>query len=243
MQDCPGAAITVSDRDGALGLAELQGAVAQGSSSARSIIAMYDGSSADTTGLSPYPVGVLIFSVVAHVGLIPASNITTDELFKIFVQLGEPDKVAVGRLAGSGSRKSFFANVLHLNPAPPPYQRNCQNPTGNASSFTSCTEDSTAGLLDFVNRTRNAISYAETFGLLNGYPQVSQIKIDGFAPSRDNVLNGNYKFWTVEHLYTATQPTALTKDFLEFFPLYLEANPPVDFIPCSDGLKRLGADC
>jgi len=118
MYDCPGATIRVSDGGDAYGLTEVRDAVASGSSSAGSMIAMYDGlpSATDTAGLSPYPVGVLIFSVVAHTGLIPASNITTDELRKIFVKPGEQGKVAVGLPAGSGSRQAFITNVLGRNP-------------------------------------------------------------------------------------------------------------------------------
>jgi hypothetical protein len=71
------------------------------------MIAMYDGLSSDTTGLNPYPMGVLIFSVVAHAGLFPARNITAGELRKIFAKPGEQGIVAVGRRAGSGSRKAF----------------------------------------------------------------------------------------------------------------------------------------
>jgi len=97
-------------------------------------------------------------------------------------------------------------------------------------------------LLNFVNGTPNAIGYAEVFGPL-GYPHISVLSIDNVAPTRENVLNGLYKFWTVEHLYAAIHPAQLTKDFLGFLPHYIESNLPPDFIACSDALKRLGADC
>jgi phosphate transport system substrate-binding protein len=245
MSDCPGATIKVSDGDSAYGLTKVRDAVASGSSSAGSMIAMYDGlpSATETAGLSPYPVGVLIFSVVAHTGLIAASNITTDELRKIYVKPGVKGEVAVGRRAGSGSRKTFIANVLGLNPGPPD-KGNCPVPTGSKFSFTSCTEDSTADLLTFVNRTPNAIGYAELSQPITDYTQVSVISIDNAAPTPDNVRNGSYKFWIVEHLYAAAQPTALTKDFLGYFSQDNKASDlPRDFIPCSDALKSLGAAC
>ena len=202
MRDCPGATITVSDGDSAYGLAKVRDAVASGSSSAGSMIAMYDGlpSATETAGLSPYPMGVLIFSVVAHTGLFPASNITTDELRNIFDKPGEKGKVAVGRRAGSGSRENFVTDVLGVDPGPPD-KGNCPAPTGSTFSFTSCTEDSTADLLNFVNRTPNAIGYAELFQPLTAYPQISVISINNAAPTPDNIRNGSYRFWTVEHLY------------------------------------------
>lgn len=244
MRDCPGATISVSGGDSAYGLTKVRDAVASGSSSAGSMIAMYDGlpAATQTAGLSPYPMGVLIFSVVAHSGLLAASNITTDELRKIFVKPGEQGKIAVGRRAGSGSRQAFVQHVLSLNPGAPD-KGNCPAPTGREFSFTHCTEASTADLLGFVNKTPNAIGYAELTGPLTDYPQASVISIDNAAPTPKNVRNGSYKYWTVEHMFAAKHPTALVKDFLAFLPSYLTPNPPRDFIPCSDTLKSLGAAC
>jgi ABC-type phosphate transport system substrate-binding protein len=242
MHNCPGATITVAGGDSAYGLSQVRQAVAAGSSSAGSMIAMYDGFPTDTAGLSPYPMGVLIFSVVAHTGLFPAVNITPDELRKIFVKPGEQGKVAVGRRAGSGSREAFNTHVLGPNPGRPD-KGNCPKPTGRIVSFTSCTEDSTANLLNFVSMTPNAIGYAELSRPHVDYPQLSVLSIDNAAPTPDNVANGSYRFWTVEHLYAATQPTMLTKDFLDFLAQYKAPNLPPDFISCSDALKRVGADC
>jgi ABC-type phosphate transport system substrate-binding protein len=244
-RDCPGATITVTDGDSAYGLTKVRDAVAAGSPSAGSMVAMYDGlpSATATAGLSPYPVGVLIFSVVAHAGLLPGSDVTTDELRAIFVKPGEKGKVAVGRRAGSGSRKTFIANVLGVNPGAPD-RGNCPAPTGNRVSFTSCTEDSTADLLNFVNKTPDAIGYAEVSPPLIGYPQVSVISIDKVAPTPGNVRNGSYKFWIVEHLFAGPRPTALARDFLAFFGhVDNVANLPADFIPCSAALRSLGAAC
>jgi hypothetical protein len=108
MHDCPGATVAVTDGDSAYGLSQVQGKVASGAAAAGSTIAMYDGSPAAsaTAGLKQYPMGVLIYSVVAHSGLFPGSNVTSADLSKLFVTPGVPGKVAVGRLGGSGSRRS-----------------------------------------------------------------------------------------------------------------------------------------
>jgi ABC-type phosphate transport system substrate-binding protein len=241
MHRCPGAKITVSAGGSAYGLTQLRHAVASGSPSAGSMIAMYDGlPPAAAAGFSSYPMGVLIFSVVAHTGLFPASDITTGQLRRIFVKPGRRGIVAVGRRAGSGSRKAFITNVLGLNPGPPD-NRDCPPPAGRPVSFTSCTKGSTTELLNFVNGTPNAIGYAEMYGSLARYPQVSAISIDGIAPTPDNVLIGSYKFWMTEHLYAAMKPTTLTKDFLDFLPHYLESNPLGGFIAPSDAVNRLEA--
>jgi phosphate transport system substrate-binding protein len=240
MRNCPGATITVTGGDSDYGLTQVQDAAESGSPSAGSMIAMYDGLPSGTAGLSPYPIGVLILSVVAHTGLFPAGNITTAELRKIFVKPGEQDRVGVGRRAGSGTRRAFIMKVLSLNPGAPD-KGNCPPPTGSALSFTSCTEDSTPDLLNFVNRTPNAIGYAAA--PRTSYPQVSVISIDNVAPTADNVRNGSYRFWAVENLYASTQPTTLTKDFLNFLSHYRDSNLPPDFIPCYAAPESLGTGC
>jgi serine/threonine protein kinase/ABC-type phosphate transport system substrate-binding protein len=243
---CRGVSIAVIGGDSAYGLTEVKAAVASGS---KSMVAMYDGlpSAAYTAGLSPHAVGVLIFSVVAHTGLFPTLNITTEQLQKIFVKPGEQGVVAVGRRAGSGSRLAFIMKVLGLDPDAAdvtPDRGNCPKPTGRIFSFNNCTEDSTGHLLAFVNSTPNAIGYADLYRpLADSYPQVSVIAIGNVLPTPDNVRNGSYSFWTVEHLFTATHPSMLTSDFLDFLSHYVESHPPYDFIACSDSLKSFDADC
>ncbi len=238
MYDCPGARITVSGEDGAYALTKVRQAEASRSPSAGSLIGMYDGlaPAAATSGLISHPVGVLIFSVVAHTGLIPASNITATELRKLFLEPGEQDKVAVGRPAGSEIREAFIANVLGSDPGPP--GNSCPAPSREFPL--SCTVDSTVALLNVVNSTPDAIGYAAVSQSDTAYPHVSVIDINGSAPTADNIRKGLYKFWVVENLYTAEQPAPLTVDFLDFLPHYLDSNPLRGFIACS-ALKNLDA--
>lgn len=244
MSRCPGATITVSGGDSAYGLTRVRDAVAAGSASAGSTVAMYDGlpSATAASGLSPYPMGVLIYSTVEHKGLIPGANVTIGELRKIFISPGEKGKVAVGRRGGSGSRQSFVQNVLGINPGPPA-KGNCPPPTGSSFSFTSCTEDSTTDMLNFIDGTPDAIGYADLYRPISTYPDAAVVEINGAAPTPRDIRNGSYKFWTVEHLYASAQPTALVKAFLNFLPRFLGTDPPNDFIPCSETLKNLGASC
>lgn len=242
MKDCPGAAITVKGGDSDYGLTQVRNAVASRSPSAGSMIAMYDGVPSDTTGLSPYPMGVLIEAVVAHTGLFRTGNITTAELKKIFVKPGEPGKVAVGRRAGSGTRLAFDTTVLGFDPGEPD-KGNCPSPTGSKVSFTSCTEASTPDLLTFVNGTPNAIGYAALSQIGSIYPEVSVLNINNVAPTSGNVRNKKYEFWAVENLFAAAQPTALTKDFLNFLSHYREPKLLPGFIPCYDAPQTLGTGC
>lgn len=90
MHDCTGATIVVQGGDSAYGLSQVEGTVASGSSAAGSTIGMYDGSpsASETAGLKPYPMGLLIYSVVAHAGLFPSSNITPAMLDKLWEPAG-----------------------------------------------------------------------------------------------------------------------------------------------------------
>ena len=252
MQDClsVGVRVTITVNNGgnaysgdsAFGLKKVQDAVNSGSSNAGSMIAMYDGTSTGTKGLRAYAMGFVIFSVVAYAGLFPGSNIATGDLVTIFVKHGDKGVVAVGRRAGSGSRKAFIMTVLGFNP-PPPDKGSCPAPTGSAVSRTSCTAGSTDDLLMFVNGTPNAIGYADTYGPFPGYRDVSVLSIDGVPPTLANVSNGLYKFWAVEHLYAYVSPTALATDFLAFLPDYLKTHPQQDFIACSDASNTLESYC
>jgi ABC-type phosphate transport system substrate-binding protein len=98
-------------------------------------------------------------------------------------------------------------------------------------------------MLNFVNNTPNAIGYAEALGAFQGDPQVTALWIDNAQPTKANVLNGSYKYWTVESLYTGPQPTTLATDFLNYLPHYIEANTPNDFITCTDAAQVAAADC
>jgi phosphate transport system substrate-binding protein len=212
------------------------------------MIAMYDGypSGTETAPLSPHPMGALVFSVVAHAGPLFGSSMTTRELRAIFVNPGEQGMVAVGRLAGSGSRLTFLRKILGVDPDRPdiqPDKGGCPPPTGGDFSFTSCTADSTTDLLNIVSRTPNAIGYAEMFQALSGNPHVSLISIDGVSPSSGNVLNGSYRYWSAETLYTTADPKAIARNFIYFLSYYLKSDPMPGFIACSGALTRVGAGC
>jgi ABC-type phosphate transport system substrate-binding protein len=249
MQACPDAKIEVSDGDSAYGLSQVRQAVAAGSPQSGAMIAMYDGSPSGsaTAGLTAYPMGALIFSVVAHNGLFADGAIGTIDLQRIFVKPGKPGTVAVGRRSGSGSRQAFVTKVLGIaNPAEAdvqPDRGNCPPPTGSADPATSCTEDSTQDLLAFVNKTPNAIGYAETYESLAAYSGVSVLSVDNAQPTEANVLKGSYKYWIVEHLFAGPQPTPLAKDFLGFMPDYFKSNAKPGFIACSQSGKKLEPDC
>ncbi len=218
-------------------------AVQRNPAQAGSMIAMFNGETSSAPFLTPDPLGVLIFSVVAHTGLYSGSDISSSELKRLFLQGGEPGKVAVGRQPGTGTRLTLLGFLHGQGPAPQVSGNRCPPPAGSAV----CTEYSNTDLLRFVNETRNAIGYAEVDQESNGhpagYPGASVLSIDGIAPTPANVRNGLYNFATVANLYMPPHPSALAKSFHQYLLQYIATNQSGGLITCSGVPKRLEANC
>lgn len=229
--------------DSAYGAATVNAAVRSKPAQAGSMIAMYNGATSIAPFLTPDPLGVLIFSVVAHTGLYPGSDISSSELKRLFLQDGEPGKVAVGRQAGTGTRITLLGFLHSEAPGPQVSGNSCPPPSGRAA----CTEFSNMGLLSFVNETRNAIGYAEVDQESNahpaGYPDASVLSVNGISPTPANVRNGSYNFATVATLYMPPHPSALAKSFYQYLLQYIAANQSDGFITCSGAPKTLEANC
>jgi len=229
--------------DSAYAAATVNAAVRSKPAQAGSMIAMYNGETSIAPFLTPDPLGVLIFAVVAHTGLYSGSDISSSELKSLFLQGGEPGKVAVGRQAGTGTRVTLLSFLQGQGPEPQVSDNSCPPPAGSAA----CTEDSNMGLLSFVNETPNAIGYAEVDQESNGnpagYPHASVLSINGIAPTPANVRNGSYNFATVANLYMPPHPSALAKSFYQYLLQYIAANQSDGLITCSGVPRKLEANC
>jgi ABC-type phosphate transport system substrate-binding protein len=229
--------------DSAYAAATVNAEVRRNPVQAGSMIAMFNGQTASAPFLTPDPLGVLIFSVVAHTGLYPGSDISSSELKRLFLQGGEPGRIAAGRQAGTGTRSTLLGFLHSQKPAPQVSGNGCPPPAGSAA----CTAFSNADLLGFVNETRNAIGYAEVDQEANGhpagYPDASVLSIDGIAPTPANVRNGSYDFATVATLYMPPHPSALAKSFYQYLLHYVAANESNGLIACSGVPQRLQDNC
>jgi ABC-type phosphate transport system substrate-binding protein len=229
--------------DSAYAAATVNAAVQSHPAQAGSMIAMFNGETSSAPFLTPDPLGVLIFAVVAHTGLYSGSDISSSELKRLFLQGGEPGKVAVGRQAGTGTRITLLGFLHNQGSGPQASGNGCPPPAGSAA----CTEFSNANLLSFVNETQNAIGYAEVDHESNGhpagYPDASVLSVDGIAPTPANVRNGSYDFATVATLYMPPHPSALAKSFYQYLLQYVAANQSDGLITCSGVPTRLEANC
>ena len=229
--------------DSAYAAATVNAAVKNHPAQAGSMIAMFNGETSAAPFLTPIPLGVLIFSVVAHAGLYPGSDISSSELKQLFLQGGEPGKVAVGRQAGTGTRITLLSFLHSQGQGPQVSGNSCPPPAGSGA----CTEFSNMTLLSFVNDARNAIGYAEVDQQPNGhpagYPDASVLSIDGIAPTPANVRNGTYNFATVANLYMPPHPSPLAKSFYQYLLQYIAANQSDGLITCSGVPATLEANC
>lgn len=64
-----------------------------------------------------------------------------------------------------------------------------------------------------VAQTPGAISYL-AFAYVDD--SVKTMKLNGFAPTVENVATNDWPLWAYEHMYTKGEPTGLTKEFLDY---------------------------
>ena len=75
-------------------------------------------------------------------------------------------------------------------------------------------EDATGTVLNTLETTPGAISYS-SFACLRD-PNITARRIDGVAPTEENVAHGKYPFWSYEHVFTYGEPNADVARFLAF---------------------------
>ncbi|MFF7209189.1 substrate-binding domain-containing protein [Streptomyces sp. NPDC008238] len=195
-------------------------------------------------GLDGHHVGVLVFAVVANEDLsddpeLWERGLTQEELRQVFAggtvddadERFEQPPVVVVRAEGSGTRDVFEERVLGTRPTTPASpcpvperssdgsdgadRADAADDKGSANAPRICSVGSTMELLDYVNRTKNAVGYAEA-DALPFFPHVRTVPVNGTAPTRESVLAGDYPFWASEVLYTREDATGITRAFLDF---------------------------
>jgi phosphate transport system substrate-binding protein len=76
-------------------------------------------------------------------------------------------------------------------------------------------KDGPSVVVQAVSHLAGAISYVP-YGVIQGN-NVGVVSIDGVSPSTQSIQQGSYPFWSVEHLYTQGDNTALLQPYLQFF--------------------------
>ncbi len=168
--------------------------------------------------LVDHKVAVATFAVVVNDGA-GVKNLSKTQLADVFSgkvtnwkAMGGNDQkiVIINRATSSGTRAVFVQRVMN----------NVQPTQGGL------TQDSSGTVLSTVKQTPGAISYVSTSYLKGG--GLTQIRIDGVAPSNSAVVNKTYPFWAYEHMFTYGRPNNNVADFIR----YVQNDKPL--------LKQLG---
>lgn len=164
---------------------------------------------------NPSDASKLTDNKVAVVGMGPVVNkdvtvgdITIADLAKIFTgeytnwnQLGgsSEDITVINRASGSGTRATFEDAVLKGITVPDTFKPQEQDSSGTVAKMVA----STPGAISYL-----AFSYFTS--------DLKAVKVGGVDPSASNVETNAWTIWAYEHMYTAANPDAATKAFIDY---------------------------
>jgi phosphate transport system substrate-binding protein len=124
--------------------------------------------------------------------------------------------VVINRPRSSGTRAVFTQTLM-----------------GNEKvSESGLVEDATGTVVSALKTTPGAISYAAFSGVRN--QGLTEVRVDGVAPTDANVITGKYAFWSYEHIFTNGQPNADVARFLAFLEHERELALKLGYIPVRD---------
>jgi phosphate transport system substrate-binding protein len=167
---------------------------------------------AGTSGLVDHKVAVVGFAIITHPG-VGVNNVRAAQVRDIFSgkiknwkEVGGKDQpiVIVNRPRSSGTRKVFTKTFMGDTPI----------------DESGLTEDASGTVVTTVGQTPGAVSY-----LAFGYEgsKVSELKVDGVAPTVDNVRSGKWPMWSYEHMFTKGEAKPDVANFIK----YVADNSPV----------------
>ncbi len=175
--------------------------------------------------LIDHAVAVIGFSVIVN----PATNVkalTKAQIQAIFTgkttnwkDVGGADQkiVFINRPRSSGTRAVFVKTIMGGTPV----------------SEAGLVEDATGTVVTTVKNTPGSVSYA-AFSGTRGASGVTEVSIDGVAPTDDNVVAGKYPFWSYEHMYTNGPPSKDVSRFLAFVTTRRDLLGKLGYIPIND---------
>jgi len=160
----------------------------------------------DFPGLVDHQVAIAPFVLIVN-NSVTVDNLTKEQAGKIFTgQIknwkevgGQDEKITIiGRAESSGSRRVIKQLVL---------------PEGQDFAKDSIVQDSSGSLRTAVDQTSGAIGYVDAPYATGN---VKILNFDGVEYTPDNVINGTYKLFAFEHMYTKGEPDANTRAFLDY---------------------------
>jgi phosphate transport system substrate-binding protein len=151
-------------------------------------------------------VAVIGFAMITNIG-VGVKNLSRKQLQDIFSgkatnwkDVGGPDQkiVVINRPRSSGTRAVFTKTIMG----------------GMAINESGLTEDATGTVVSVVKQTPGAISYAAFSGTRGS--GLTELSVDGVAPTDENIISGKYPVWSYEHMFTLGAPTGDVSRFIDF---------------------------
>jgi phosphate transport system substrate-binding protein len=150
--------------------------------------------------LADHVLAVVPFAVVVSPDIhATVQNLTSQQLIDIYNgtitdwrQIGGPDEAitVVNRTIGSATRINFELFVTH----------------SESKQGIGVDEATTAQVLNLVANSSGSIGYAATPNILKqlstGEPRAYPVCLNGVAPTKAAIADGQYLFWSFEHVYT-----------------------------------------
>ncbi|MEW6447416.1 MAG: phosphate ABC transporter substrate-binding protein [Bacillota bacterium] len=202
MEKNPDVQITVQGGGSGTGLSQVsQGACDIGNSD----IFAEEKEGIDAAQLVDHKVIIQAFAVVANPG-VGVDSLTKQQIQDIFTgkitnwkEVGGKDQkiFLVNRAKGSGTRATFKKYVMD----------------GTEETKGDAEQDSSGTVHRIVSETAGAISYLGIAYLDN---KVKMIKIDGAAPTEEDIASGKYPFRSYGHMYTKGKPKPVVKAFIDY---------------------------
>lgn len=106
--------------------------------------------------------------------------------------------VVVNRPRNSGTRAVFTKTIMG----------------SVAINESGLTEDATGTVVSVVKQTPGAVSYAAFSGTRG--TGLTEVSIDGVAPTDENITTGKYPVWSYEHMFTRGAPAGEIQKFIAF---------------------------
>lgn len=211
---------------------KIQGCNQPGSEITRSI------PSIDTSSLSTYYRPIVVpFGFFANNALTGVDNITRLQALMLFSgkaltwdQFGdtypEKDAVICLRHAGSGTHATLAAAVMRSD-YPIATEQDCVDATHNYISFNDGSSDMMKCINTNIGNSTSdaaAIGYADADALSGSgagtYPNVKPLNYEGAAPTRSNIQNGVYSFWSHQWLYECAPGNPTTHPWVQALATY-----------------------
>ena len=212
----PGVSISVTGGGSGVGIAQVAAkAVDMGNSDIVS----------NNAELVDHKVAVIGFAIVVNPSA-GVTNLTKKQVQDVFSgkvtnwkDVGGKDStiLVINRPTSSGTRAVFQQTIMG----------------GNKLSESGGQQSETGTVITAVRTTPGSTTYA-AFSGTRGKEGISEVSIDGVAPTDENVAIGKYPIWSYEHIYTNGPATTDVSRFIAFIHSSSAILKQLGYIPIAD---------